>query len=590
MMATDTAAVPISMPRIKLHFSAGAYPPPPPSPPAESDDEVDEDEEVFESEEPESSSGDDENVGFLEQSSAPPAAVVNRRTEEEAGKTIFDNSVLNAEPVLPFRPIRIILKAPKRNPEEELEETTAATPVRKKRKRRKSKTSHRRYDSSTSSEEYIQSGFKTLSGRTVINPNTRKEPSPPPPLPSKPQSHHNTQVQSPKKSKPKTTMRGIAAVQGRRCPPIQPNVLTRTGGKHRKEAEHMDRIHREENARRLSIILDAKCVKCQKASDSRDDKIVFCDGCERPYHQMCHRPRIDQSYIDVLEKNWFCFNCVGRMGEEDEDIEEGYEEEYEEEDSKMNDLIDQIGAEQEDDESNFRDVEMTSDGHEDEDQQSEEDNGDDHSSAKEGEQEEKPQSTKSITKHLTTIKSQNMEDSINSLDSEKQKLFLQTLAHDDLVDLICRLRSKGAAFNFDFPPGIRNKLLNFARAQDENTEIKKRKTSTTATSGSPKEKKERKSSKPAPSSIESDDASDGDGAPETKRPKLTAAQRYWMWRENPESPYLTHIVYRNGVGRPAHEAEPPLYPFASRKLPEAEVPHPAEESRGGEPDDSKQVK
>ncbi|KAF3205415.1 hypothetical protein TWF191_001887 [Orbilia oligospora] len=123
-----TAAVP--MPRIKLHFSAGAYPPPP----TEQDGRIDEDGE------PESSDDDDISIDSSEEHPISPNAI-DKRTGES---TILDNPVLNAEPKLPFRPIRIILKAPKRNPEEL--EQVATVPVRKKRKRRKSKTSHRRYD------------------------------------------------------------------------------------------------------------------------------------------------------------------------------------------------------------------------------------------------------------------------------------------------------------------------------------------------------------------------------------------------------------------------------------------------------------
>ncbi|RVD80358.1 uncharacterized protein DFL_008255 [Arthrobotrys flagrans] len=538
-MATTAAPTP----RIKLHFSAGAYPPPP----TEQDGGIDEDGDVMESEEPESSGDDD---GDVDSEYPISPAAVNRRTED------FDASVLNAEPVLPFRPIRIILKAPKRNPEE-LEEVAATVSVRKKRKRRKSKTSHRRYDSSTSSEEYIQSGFKTLSGRTVVNPNTRKEPSPSPPPPKH---------APPKKFKSKTMA----------------STSSKSTGVSRKPANNQG----EEEAIRLSI-LNARCVKCHKASEPKGDKIVFCDGCEKPYHQTCHRPKIDQSYIEVLEKNWFCFKCAKVPGEEEEDedlFEEMEDYEEGEEADRRNELINQIQAEQEEDGAYLREVDTASEDHEDECQEKE-GGGNDYYPAEQREQAE----SQPTTNFANPIESQNMEYSIKGLDDEQHKLFLETLSHDDLVDLICRLRSNGATFDFDFPSGIENKLVEFTRARNERNKGKKRKSSAAAAVEAAKDKESSQAEESVPSSAEEEDGPDGDHPPEPKRRKLTASQRYWLWREDPETPSITHIVYRNGVGRPAHEVYPPLFPYPGRGQPD--VPQPEERDGGGEggPKDDKQV-
>ncbi|KAF3097558.1 hypothetical protein TWF594_007079 [Orbilia oligospora] len=533
-MAMATAAVP--MPRIKLHFSAGAYSPPP----AEQDGGIDEDGEVIESEEPESSDDDDIDVDSFEEHPISPNAI-----DKCTGESTLDKPVLNAEPKLPFRPIRIILKAPKRNPEE-LEEV-ATVPVRKKRKRRKSKTSHRRYDSSTSSEEYIQSGFKTLSGRTVINPNTRKEPSPSPsPLPLPPINHH-----TPQKSKSKLKFKSKKMSRTSFTPSKSATVGRKLS---------VNQVELEE-AMRLSI-LNARCVKCHKASDSKGDKIVFCDGCEKPYHQKCHRPIIDQSYIEVLEKNWFCFECT-TVPEEGDDLSEemGYYEEGEEA-NRRNELINQIQAEQNDDRAYLRDVDATSEEQGDEDQQKEE-NGNNHDPAEEKEQNEsQPTMAPANTiKNLGTMGSQNMEAAIKELDDEQHKLFLKTLTHDDLVDLICRLRFKGATFDFDFPSGIKDKLAEFTRAQIKKDKGTRRKALAAEV---PNERESGQVDEPVPSLEGEDEGSDGGRPPESKRRKLTASQRYWLWREDPETPSITHIVYRNGVGRPAHEVYPPLFPYPGR--------------------------
>ena len=37
--------------------------------------------------------------------------------------------------------------------------------------------------------------------------------------------------------------------------------------------------------------------------------IVFCDGCNTPYHRFCHHPPIDQSVIDEVDKEWYCKAC-----------------------------------------------------------------------------------------------------------------------------------------------------------------------------------------------------------------------------------------------------------------------------------------
>jgi hypothetical protein len=37
--------------------------------------------------------------------------------------------------------------------------------------------------------------------------------------------------------------------------------------------------------------------------------IVFCDGCNMPFHQLCHDPPIDDLVIAVTEAEWYCGSC-----------------------------------------------------------------------------------------------------------------------------------------------------------------------------------------------------------------------------------------------------------------------------------------
>ncbi|KAK6337752.1 hypothetical protein TWF696_001233 [Orbilia brochopaga] len=53
-----------------------------------------------------------------------------------------------------------------------------------------------------------------------------------------------------------------------------------------------------------------RCSSCLRADEDEDNQIVFCDGCEAAYHQYCHRPWIDDSYIHIAERKWFCARCT----------------------------------------------------------------------------------------------------------------------------------------------------------------------------------------------------------------------------------------------------------------------------------------
>jgi hypothetical protein len=42
----------------------------------------------------------------------------------------------------------------------------------------------------------------------------------------------------------------------------------------------------------------------------QNNQIVYCDGCNTPYHQFCHDPPIEKDVIQIAEKEWFCKPCV----------------------------------------------------------------------------------------------------------------------------------------------------------------------------------------------------------------------------------------------------------------------------------------
>ncbi|KAI5813877.1 hypothetical protein BZA77DRAFT_111105 [Pyronema omphalodes] len=52
------------------------------------------------------------------------------------------------------------------------------------------------------------------------------------------------------------------------------------------------------------------CKLCQRGHSPQSNMIVFCDGCNTPYHQLCHDPPIDDLVIQVESAEWFCAGCA----------------------------------------------------------------------------------------------------------------------------------------------------------------------------------------------------------------------------------------------------------------------------------------
>lgn len=53
----------------------------------------------------------------------------------------------------------------------------------------------------------------------------------------------------------------------------------------------------------------AVCKVCLRGTSPTNNMIVFCDGCNTPYHRYCHHPPIDQAVIDEVDKEWYCRPC-----------------------------------------------------------------------------------------------------------------------------------------------------------------------------------------------------------------------------------------------------------------------------------------
>ncbi|MCJ1432462.1 hypothetical protein MMC27_001818 [Xylographa pallens] len=55
---------------------------------------------------------------------------------------------------------------------------------------------------------------------------------------------------------------------------------------------------------------NALCKNCSRGHSPSSNVIVFCDGCNTPWHQYCHDPPIMGEIVQIEEKEWFCADCM----------------------------------------------------------------------------------------------------------------------------------------------------------------------------------------------------------------------------------------------------------------------------------------
>ena len=55
---------------------------------------------------------------------------------------------------------------------------------------------------------------------------------------------------------------------------------------------------------------NALCKNCGRGHSPSSNVIVFCDGCNTPWHQYCHDPPIKGAIVQIEEKEWFCADCM----------------------------------------------------------------------------------------------------------------------------------------------------------------------------------------------------------------------------------------------------------------------------------------
>lgn len=56
----------------------------------------------------------------------------------------------------------------------------------------------------------------------------------------------------------------------------------------------------------------ALCKKCTRMHSPATNQMVFCDGCNDPWHQRCHDPWIDDEIIKDQSLKWYCVICQAK--------------------------------------------------------------------------------------------------------------------------------------------------------------------------------------------------------------------------------------------------------------------------------------
>ncbi|KAF2969784.1 hypothetical protein GQX73_g3779 [Xylaria multiplex] len=56
----------------------------------------------------------------------------------------------------------------------------------------------------------------------------------------------------------------------------------------------------------------ALCKVCTRGLSPSMNQIVFCDGCNFCWHQMCHDPYIDDDFVSDETRSWFCGRCLAK--------------------------------------------------------------------------------------------------------------------------------------------------------------------------------------------------------------------------------------------------------------------------------------
>ncbi|PQE25720.1 CAIB BAIF family enzyme protein [Rutstroemia sp. NJR-2017a BBW] len=58
----------------------------------------------------------------------------------------------------------------------------------------------------------------------------------------------------------------------------------------------------------------ALCKRCGRGNSPQNNMIVFCDGCNLGWHQLCHDPIVSEEEVKDEKAPWYCQNCSRKRG------------------------------------------------------------------------------------------------------------------------------------------------------------------------------------------------------------------------------------------------------------------------------------
>jgi hypothetical protein len=91
---------------------------------------------------------------------------------------------------------------------------------------------------------------------------------------------------------PRMTQSGRAVVKPAQFVPAASEGSSRKRGPTKRTQEH------------------ALCKRCGRGHSPTSNMIVFCDGCNLGWHQMCHDPVVSDEMVKDENAAWFCADCI----------------------------------------------------------------------------------------------------------------------------------------------------------------------------------------------------------------------------------------------------------------------------------------
>jgi hypothetical protein len=104
---------------------------------------------------------------------------------------------------------------------------------------------------------------------------------------------------------PKMTQSGRTVVKPTQFVPAVSEGPTRKRGPTKRAQEH------------------ALCKRCGRGHSPANNMIVFCDGCNLGWHQMCHDPAVSDEMVKDESAPWFCADCSLKRGRKGAGSEQG---------------------------------------------------------------------------------------------------------------------------------------------------------------------------------------------------------------------------------------------------------------------------